>query len=51
MFVDSGLGVVTPYEGLIVAGECVATTELIDEQVELELDVSKRNGRGHYSLQ
>ena len=31
---------VTPYEGLIVNGECVATTELTNEQVSLELDVS-----------
>ena len=37
----SGAGVVTPWEGIVVSGECLATTELTDEQVELELDVSK----------
>ena len=36
----TGPGILTPYEGLIVNGECVANTELVYEQVSLELDVS-----------
>ena len=37
----AGAGVVTPWEGVVVSGECVLSTELVDEQVELELDVSR----------
>ena len=45
MRIISGAGVVTPWEGIVVSGECLATTELTDEQVELELDVSKPHPR------